>query len=82
LANNDVLAAVAVGPKQLGTEDKLVYVLGQKLNNVYILNSSTLKLEGSISIKNESIQDPRLWDIAINQNTNKVYVTGHLSNSV
>jgi rhodanese-related sulfurtransferase len=35
-----------------------------------------------ISIKNESIQDPRLWEIAINQNTNKVYVTGHLSNSV
>jgi YVTN family beta-propeller protein len=82
LANNDILAAVAVGPKQLGTEDKSVYVIGQKLNNVYILNSSTLKLEHSISIKNESIQDPRLWDIAINQNTNKVYVTGHLSNSV
>lgn len=82
LANNDILAAVAVGPKQLGTEDKLVYVIEQKLNNIYILNSSTLKLEGSISIKNESIQDPRLWDIAINQNTNKVYVTGHLSNCV
>jgi len=82
LANNDILAAVAVGPQQLGTGDKLVYVIGQKLNNVYILNSSSLKLEGSISIKNESIQDPRLWDIAINQNTNKVYVTGHLSNSV
>jgi YVTN family beta-propeller protein len=82
LANNDILAAVAVGPKQLGTEDKLVYVIGQKLNNIYILNSSTLKLEGTISIKNESMQDPRLWDIAINQNTNKVYVTGHLSDSV
>jgi len=82
VANNDILTAVAVGPKQLGTEGKLVYVIGQKLSNVYILNSSTLQLEGSISIKNESIQDIRLWDIAINQNTNKVYVTGHLSNSV
>jgi hypothetical protein len=46
-AGTDILAAVAVGPKQLGTEDKLVYVIGQKLNNVYILNSSTLKLDGS-----------------------------------
>jgi len=82
VANNDILTAVAVGPKQLGTEGKLVYVIGQKLSNVYILNSSTLQLEGSISIKNESIQDIQLWDIAINQNTNKVYVTGHLSNSV
>lgn len=82
LANNDILAGVAVGPKQLGTGNKLVYVLGQKLNNIYILNSSTLKLEASISIKNESMQDPRLWDIAINQITNKIYVTGHLSNSV
>ena len=82
VANNDILAGVAVGPKQLSTGNKLVYVLGQKLNNIYILNSSTLKLEDSISIKNESIQDPRLWNIAINQNTNKVYVTGHLSNSV
>jgi len=82
VANNDILTAVAVGPKEPGSESKLVYVIGQKLSKVYILNSSTLKLEGSISIKNESIQDPRLWAIAINQNTNKVYVTGHFSNSV
>jgi YVTN family beta-propeller protein len=82
VANNDLLTAVAVGPKQIGTENKLVYVIGQKLNNVYTLNSSTLKLECSISIKNESIQDPGLWDIAVNPNTNKLYVTGHLSNSV
>jgi YVTN family beta-propeller protein len=82
VANNDILTAVAVGPKQVGTEGKLVYVIGQKLNKVYILNSSTLKLEGSISIKNESIQNIRLWNIATNQNTNKIYVTGHLSNSV
>jgi YVTN family beta-propeller protein len=82
LAHNDILGAIAVGPKKLSIEDKLVYVIGQKLNNVYILNSSTLKLDGTISIKNDKVQDPRLLNIAINQNTNKVYVTGYLSNSV